>query len=536
MAIFIHDRWRTKRPDERASAHQVNDEKAEAMEASPPVRRFPPALNWITPVSCGLLAFLLRRVPGPVTADDAYITFRYARNLASGSGFVFNRGEHVLGTTTPLYTVLLAAAYRVGFHDLPSVSLTVAAAADAVSTVVLFRLARRLGLGPGWSTLASLLFAVCSLSVGTAMNGMESSLFTMFVVCAVASDCAEKPGRAALFASLATLTRPEGLIVALLVFCRHLLQRRPPPLRGLLIYGAILLPWITFAIWYFGSPLPQSAVAKSLIAQNQVDKSYAARMVIGMVGSPGLNTGTRELALALDVVKFLIVISLVWILANVFRRNFSLRGVRIKVRALPALAFAPVLGIAYAGAGFHGVFLFQWYLVPLAPFVMLAFAAWARALTRQLPRVVQASLAGVLIGWTFIGYVLPVPSREPAYAAAARFLAARAAPRTVVAIPEIGSFGYAYPDAEVLDTNALVSPHMLRYYPLPAGYGGSAVPDRLMYDEQPPYLVSLNIYLPHQLLDASWFRRDYRLIARFPMRRDPTEEVRVYERNGRPRQ
>jgi hypothetical protein len=31
------------------------------------------------------------------TLDDPYISFRYASHLASGSGFVFNAGEHVEG-------------------------------------------------------------------------------------------------------------------------------------------------------------------------------------------------------------------------------------------------------------------------------------------------------------------------------------------------------------------------------------------------------------------------------------------------------
>src|ERR1051325_10123216 len=42
------------------------------------------------------------------TGEDALITLRYAENLALGQGFVYNPGEHVLGTTTPLYTLLLA--------------------------------------------------------------------------------------------------------------------------------------------------------------------------------------------------------------------------------------------------------------------------------------------------------------------------------------------------------------------------------------------------------------------------------------------
>ncbi|MFP6641670.1 MAG: hypothetical protein VCC04_15605 [Myxococcota bacterium] len=42
--------------------------------------------------------------------DDAYITYRYARNLAMGHGFVYNLGQDFLGTTTPLLTLLLAGA------------------------------------------------------------------------------------------------------------------------------------------------------------------------------------------------------------------------------------------------------------------------------------------------------------------------------------------------------------------------------------------------------------------------------------------
>ena len=40
------------------------------------------------------------------TADDAFITYRYAENLAYGKGFLFNEGEKVQGTSSPLYTVV----------------------------------------------------------------------------------------------------------------------------------------------------------------------------------------------------------------------------------------------------------------------------------------------------------------------------------------------------------------------------------------------------------------------------------------------
>src|SRR5205814_5237660 len=46
--------------------------------------------------------------------DDAYISFRYARNLAEHGQLVFNLGERVEGYTNFLWTVLLAACMKVG--------------------------------------------------------------------------------------------------------------------------------------------------------------------------------------------------------------------------------------------------------------------------------------------------------------------------------------------------------------------------------------------------------------------------------------
>src|SRR5260370_7749062 len=56
--------------------------------------------------------------------DDAYITFRYAANLARGLGLVFNPSEHVLGTTSPLFTVILAGVGRlVGLQHIEPIPL-----------------------------------------------------------------------------------------------------------------------------------------------------------------------------------------------------------------------------------------------------------------------------------------------------------------------------------------------------------------------------------------------------------------------------
>jgi hypothetical protein len=73
--------------------------------------------------------------------DDTYITFRYSLNLASGHGFVYNLGEHVLGTTTPLWTLVLARALAVLGAPIEQRALVMCAlSCDAASAFLLFRL------------------------------------------------------------------------------------------------------------------------------------------------------------------------------------------------------------------------------------------------------------------------------------------------------------------------------------------------------------------------------------------------------------
>ncbi|HEX9595332.1 MAG TPA: hypothetical protein VF982_00500, partial [Anaerolineales bacterium] len=93
----------------------------------------------LLPVAIILLAFAARLIPGPRTIDDAYITFRYARNILAGNGLVYNPGERVLGTTTPLFAFLLAALGAVSGgtqSPFPILAMLVNALADAITCLL----------------------------------------------------------------------------------------------------------------------------------------------------------------------------------------------------------------------------------------------------------------------------------------------------------------------------------------------------------------------------------------------------------------
>jgi len=77
----------------------------------------------LTLASIAIAAWLAFKLFTSLTLEDALITYRYAQNLAEGNGFVFNIGERVLGTTTPLWALLLGfAGWLFGPDRIPIVS------------------------------------------------------------------------------------------------------------------------------------------------------------------------------------------------------------------------------------------------------------------------------------------------------------------------------------------------------------------------------------------------------------------------------
>src|SRR5437762_4060818 len=58
-----------------------------------------------------LLVLNMVRV-GAFTVDDAYISYRYARNFARGLGLVYNPGERIEGYTNFLWTLLIGFGFK----------------------------------------------------------------------------------------------------------------------------------------------------------------------------------------------------------------------------------------------------------------------------------------------------------------------------------------------------------------------------------------------------------------------------------------
>jgi len=64
------------------------------------MKNFTPIILFFAAIAVRLVVYFATHY----AVDDAFITFRYAANIANGNGLVYNLGERVLGTSTPLFT------------------------------------------------------------------------------------------------------------------------------------------------------------------------------------------------------------------------------------------------------------------------------------------------------------------------------------------------------------------------------------------------------------------------------------------------
>jgi arabinofuranosyltransferase len=211
------------------------------------------------------------------TIDDAYISFRYAENLAHGHGLVYNVGEHVEGYTNFLWTLLLATAVKLG--GTPAAASKVLGTSFACAALIpTYLLSRRLRPFSNVPCLATWFLATSFLFTGYAVFGLESPLFILLTLTgtelflreeeeattdARPSSASRVPLSGVAFA-LAALTRPEApLFLGLLIFwhIEHAFSRRNA-VRMILF----ALPVAAHLLWrhsYYGAWLPNTLSAKT---------------------------------------------------------------------------------------------------------------------------------------------------------------------------------------------------------------------------------------------------------------------------------
>ncbi|MCY3968400.1 MAG: hypothetical protein OXG74_00575 [Acidobacteria bacterium] len=237
--------------------------------------------------------------------DDAYISFRYARNLADGHGLVFNPGfERVEGYTNLLWVLILAAGALAGIApEAASIALGYGLTILLWLLVCRFAYSEARPRDPPWIWLLAPVMLAATRSVAVwSTSGLETRLFEVLILGALLRLSVEIRGAAAapatrasttdaaggrvahrpwasLLFALATLTRPDGALIAgcslsmawiWLAFRRRRQQLYPECLRidlrraaqDAFVYAVPVGASVGFRLAYYGEWLPNTYYAK----------------------------------------------------------------------------------------------------------------------------------------------------------------------------------------------------------------------------------------------------------------------------------
>jgi arabinofuranosyltransferase len=350
-----------------------------------------------------------------VIPDDAYITFRYARNIADGHGWAYNPGMDTTNAATSfLWTSLLAASgWLTG--SIVGTAKVLYALCLAGAGVLMFVTLRRYGAATAGVAAAALLVSAPWL---WSVTGMECGLLLLLVAGATAA--VERPALSGALAGLACFARSEAaLFVAALGIMLWAWRRRPPVGFGVGVLVAAV-PMLVAAAVATGSAVPRTLAAKLAQARS------------GLWGDPPPFLGgfeTQPQGLGIEAWWWTVVA-----LATV--GLFVLRD-RLAWVLAPIVAFAMVLTGLYAAWHLPG---YDWYYAP-AMFAALVLAAVAvGALARLIPVVGPALLVAAVL---MVGLVhSPEPRRYGEYEVAAAWLEENTRPSATVAATEIGVLGW----------------------------------------------------------------------------------------------
>lgn len=452
----------------------------------------------------GLVAFALLAWQLDFLTDDAYISFRYARNFAEGHGLRYNLtlGGPVEGYSNFLWVVWLGLLDRVGLEPPLWSRVSSVACGFLLVAWVTRHAAKKLELdGPG-EVATGLVFATLPPVAVWATGGLATMATALFVFGAYERLLGnpERPRgfQAGVFAALAGLIRADGALwiaflgaAALLVWWLRGRERR---LFGATVkMGTILLlavgAHVAWRLSYYGDWLPNTARVKAGFSSHRLERGVDY-LAATLLSAPALlAAGGAALAALGGRAREMVIVALVVL--------------------LPTGAYA-----VYVGGDFMpmGRFLF-----PAAGFVGLLFAAaWSR-LQRGPALGLAAVLVAVNVAGCFDWNVVPASlrsrfhfrqdreweselsmqrgmnERAAHWALQGRALARVVEPGETMSLGAIGAMGY-HSRLEIYDSYGLVTPSVIEAVePLERSSPGHdrRVGPMFFNDRQPTYAGSI---------------------------------------------
>jgi hypothetical protein len=392
--------------------------------------------------------------------DDAWIHQTYARNLALGAEWSFLPGQLSAGSTSPLWSFLLAPGFwlRLGPYLWTfGLGWLLLAGLAAIGTITFQRLeARRAHL----SWLAALLILFEWHLVWAAGSGMETLLFSVIVLLALSwllKSSTYWLGFGALV-GLSAWVRPDGVTLLgpalmVIVLKKDEWNRKLRVVLGL-GFGFLLLfvPYLAFNQALAGTWWPNTFFAKQAEYAILRQQSLLARFLnqaelpligVGIVLLPGF---VYRLWLAVRRKEWGLVAGALWFLGYLgmyaWRLPVTYQHGRYVIPAMPV----------YLLWSFAGVL------------EMIDLQA-SQMLSRVLGRAWALLVAMVLLGFWFLGarsYAVDVGFIESQMVDTARWVSQNTPTGSLIAVHDIGAMGY-FGNRNLVDLAGLVSPEVIPF-------------------------------------------------------------------------
>jgi len=203
--------------------------------------------------------------------EDAYISFRYSRNLVRGEGLVYNPGEQAEGYTNLLWVLSVAGGMALGV-EAETAAVILGLIAGALVIVLVWSILRRMTKdNPYLPLLGAVLAALYFPLSFHSGSGLETAAFSALLLAAVHSYLRTPPKRfpwTGLWLGLLALTRTEGLAYTLFFAAHHVWMRRRKTETGadwrdLIPALGLPLAQLVFRLFYYGLFLPLPAIVKA---------------------------------------------------------------------------------------------------------------------------------------------------------------------------------------------------------------------------------------------------------------------------------
>jgi hypothetical protein len=438
--------------------------------------------------------------------DDAYIFYTYAKNIAEGNGYVFNLGEKVNATTSPLYTILLAVLYfiikPVSTESLHLIGLLISLLSIFI---ILFSVKKILKNDRLFQFFALTFLCLPLLKFGF---GMETFLNLALIVFSVYLLLSNRLIIASIIAGLSVLARLDSILFAGVLFLYYVITyKKIPPFIVILVFIITILPWFVFSYFYFDSLLPTTIGVK--LSQNQFEMHGTGLIFIKGFFSvlPGR------------------LINAIFLMTGLIFSIIYLNRKKIKLTANPGIKIILIwsLLLFFIYAFILNAPSYQWYYTPFALSLAVVFAYTLYDLFnkdhhRKLIFILLFLIALINPLKTYYEGFNP---KYTNYYNTASWLNENVPDNSVLGVDEIGILGYYYNKGRIIDALGLITPEVVPHL---------SKKEFIWYIEifSPDYIVNdYPIVQPHAGgLEKEFFDK-YEMIKRFQSR---NEEIAIYRK------